>query len=60
MMSDRKYYCCYVAFLWGLIANLNQLYGQQLARSPDRQNYIPAAGSILYFGAADGAVYAIE
>lgn len=42
MMSDRKYYC-YLAFLWGLIANLNQLYGQQLARRPDRQNYISAA-----------------
>ena len=43
MMFNRKYYCCYVAFLWGLIANLNQLYGQQLARGPDRQNYISAA-----------------
>lgn len=43
MIFDQRYYCFYVVFLWGLIANLSVVSGQQLARSADRLNYIAAA-----------------
>ncbi|MDR2276111.1 MAG: PQQ-binding-like beta-propeller repeat protein [Sphingobacterium sp.] len=43
MMFDRRYYCCYIVLLLNVISNLSQLYGQQLARTSDRQNYISSA-----------------